>query len=450
MKFLETQARIATRRVLWRINHLFPAWVWLVLSILGALLTALVARADYVESVWNGTISNAKPESQRKRVSMFEAVETEGEPTPAYYASPAIVATNSSTGWPTITHHQYRMRHQVSGVWSTVWTGPELTGGGTYAINVSEITATGSGTYVLEKNEKLGSSWLGWQSTASASQVVVSSGGPKSGSLVLVPEVPGPVTVARGSLLHQWEFELPPHSSTNLSLQHSSPFFVVVEDYKVFMTPDGGEAYGYEEIDEHTSTQNEVESPETEPPPSENVVNAPEVEYTTGEEAAPAARVETVEDLQDLDANNEARHTDEAGILRQIRKGIEDIVGSIAGLAGGGEGEVTSEHEHEEEIESRMEETEELWEDFWEEVDGLYDDVTDTIDMIQPTIPPGTPQLYIEMEIPWSKTNPKKKLILQSNPQMDFWVAIARGICMVGLLVIAADGILTVCRKMFI
>jgi hypothetical protein len=264
-------------------------------------------------------------------------------------------------------------------------------------------------------------------------------------------EVPGPVTIGRGTLLHQWEFEMSPHSSTTLSLEHDGPFFVVVEDYKVFITPDGGTAYGYEEIDEHTSTENTIESPETEAPDPVNEVNAPEVDYTTGPEAPPADREAVVQDLQTLNDNQEARHTDEAGILRQIRKGIEDIVGSIAGLAGGLQGDsekpITSEHEHEENFDSRVDEIRDDWGAFWDEVDGLYDDVGNFINTVNPTIPAGTPGLYIEMEIPWSRENPKRKLILQSNPQMDTWMALARAICMVAILIIGADAVLTTCRK---
>jgi hypothetical protein len=280
-------------------------------------------------------------------------------------------------------------------------------------------------------------------------QTSYSQEGTYTADLVTLDEV-----ISRGALLHQWEFEMSPHSSTTLSLEHDGPFFVVVEDYKVFMTPDGGTAYGYEEIDELTSTENTVESPETEAPDPVNEVNAPEVEYTTGPEAPPADREAVVEDLQTLNDNQEARHTDEAGILRQIRKGIEDVVGSIAGLAGGLQGdpgeETTSEHEHEEGFQDKVDQVREDWDEFWEEVDGLYDDVGDFVGSVNPTIPAGTPGLFIEMEIPWSTTTPKGKITLQSTPAMDTWVAIARGICMVALLIIATDAILTTTRKAFV
>jgi len=364
------------------------------------------AFADYSVDRYTGTVTNSKSEPQRKRVSIFAAVVTEGV---AYQQwIPTVTRSDHSTN----THYtQYRIYvdgilvHTSAGLINPAGTGASWSGVAPYV----GPTQTKSGVFTSRSIEQriwstsLGNAWGGWNTLG-------------SGEIGNATTEYTEGTMERGGLVNQWEFEMPPNSSTTLNLEHSGPFYVVIEDYKQYLTPDGGEAYAWEELDEYTSTEVTEVSEETEAPEPNNQIDAPGVEYSSGDPITPATRKETVETLQDLDDNDEARHSDTAGVLGQIKTGVDKTVEVLSGMAGGGDLPAT---DHEAAADSLKEELSE----FANNVDALADEVATMAGAISLGRPSGTPTFYYELDLPRAAS----PIIVSSNPTMDSWMVIVRG-----------------------
>ena len=412
-------------------------WSGVLLTVL-ALFLVHFARADYAQDRWSGTVTNPKPDNQRKRVSVFDAVVTEG------VSFQQWIPTVSRTGNSTSTHYtQYRIYvdgilvHTSSGLINPAGAGASWSGVAPYV----GPTQTKSGVFSSRSMEyriwstALGNAWGGWN-TLGAGEIGSATTEYTEG------------TMERGPLVHQWEFEMPPYSSTGLNLEHTGPFFVIIEDYKAYLTPDGGEAYGYDEVDEFTSTEETIVDAATTAPEPENVVNAPDVEYTAGETATPSPRVESVTELEHLDANDEARHSATKGILEQIRKAVADSVSTLASIAGGTPGpEGAAEAAEEEAVTEREDSTREAIEGIMDEGSSLADNVAALYHRVNVVNASQAPEFYLSMAIPWA---PGKNLVLESNPTMDAWVAIGRQLIMAYAFFIAVCETVVIVRKCFV
>jgi len=410
--------------------------VWQILRISAILAVfAGVASADYTQNRWVGQLTNTRPEAQRKRVSMFAAVVDVGATTYVWRTAGATV--NS----PTIStaRRVYLNRHTGNGGSGTIFSSTRL----------ADTVANTSTAYVIPSldRETAHSTSVWYTTNVNDSTLAQQFGGAAQQNSTLV-SVPGTTTTTRGALLHQYEFEMAPHSSMALNLEHTGPFFVVVEDYKEFLTPDGGTTYGYEEVDEHTSTLATIVDPATTAPAPENIVDAPDVEYTAGETAAPAARVAAVTELEHLDTNDEARHTDTMGILEQIREGIADSVSTISGLAGGTPGAKGPQEDAEDSlITDREESTSAAIGGVVDQVEGVVDNLIAIKNNIQTSAASQAPEFYLSMPIPWA---PGKNLTLQSNETMDAWMSLARQIIMSYAFFIAVCETIVILRKSFV
>jgi len=288
LRLVERLMELSNLLVSWIVGTTFFYVIWKILKWIAIMVVASgVLFADYTQNRWVGNLTNPLPTVQRKRVSMFDAETT---PTSTqYYVAPESYSRSANGG---TTSYQIRLVVRESGVWS--WGTSSITVPG---VSPGYSSMEGTTPEVVLSGAPDGAIWqvkYDWQAWEYPSFWNGSLGqqirnvNPGGGVPVLTRSVGG--TTVRGALLHQYEFEMAPHSSMSLNLEHTGPFYVVVEDYKQFLTNDGATTYGYEEVDEHTSTLATIVDPSTVAPPPENIVDAPNVEYTAGETAPPAAK----------------------------------------------------------------------------------------------------------------------------------------------------------------
>jgi len=399
---------------------------WIIFAILVGLVTAGIVKADVTTYTWNGTLTNPQPNPQMKRVSKFEAVVVEGET--IYYLAEGIQGPTTATsvghsggGTMRIAAQPYSPANTPVGDLIEFGVVTYINSGAPFYSGYNftwPYTVMPSGATKLQLRWKRESPFF-QAAYNNATTIIAASSGTTEDEL------------SYGPLIEHWSFQMPPHSNQAITLSHTGPFFVKIENLVEKPTPDGGVGYEWETDEDHTSTENTYDAPEDVPEgDGDNEVDAPEVEYSSGDIAAPAVRPETVDSFETLDQADEARHQDTAGILAQIKAGIDTAVGTIAGLSKGTPTEA-------EQMEADLAEADSAWDEamdgaeaFMASADAVASAAGNLATASGIGLPTGAPSLFLSLPIPWS---PGNNLTLTSNDTMDYWMLIARTIMIAGM-----------------
>jgi hypothetical protein len=369
-------------------------WVWLLVLVFGC----GSIFADYSVDRYVGSLTNASPTSVTKRVSLYAAEVTEGEDTIGYQSAAYTISYSSGIE----RHIKWRLLHPTT---LAQLEAPVLLG-------TSSSSFGGPWTIPSQTRDFDFKAELGYYQISTGN--FLGTVGVRQDANEIT--VPGETTVARGALIWQQEFELAANSSTSLNLEHSGPFFVVIEELKHYITPDGGGSFAWEEEEEYTSTEHTEVSEETEhEPQSEIGGNVPD--YDSGPAPEEETRHATVDTLQKADDNSESRHTETKGWLSKISAGVDAAVNAISGLGGGGPQEQEPDYEQ---AETDAESLREGVSGAVDAMDDVYQKLLDIAGAISMSLPSGSPQFYIEFD--WQG----ETVVIQSTTAQDNFMAIVR------------------------
>lgn len=291
---------------------------------LGVLLLLLLASPASAYTLYHTSqvVNNSGPTFERYRATVYAVDHTAAAPTGNYFI-PAATRNFSTTS----TGHRAIQVQIRNGLGAVLWeSGVISTNGGTGLPGSAGIIAAYPVSYPYISNAG-GPNWSWWVRIWQSGTSAWGSYTAYNPQLVPTTEYSEEV-YERGAILNQWEFDLAAFSSITLNIEQSEAFYLVVDQVKQVGTPDGGYNYAYEELDEYTSTSFTSEEPE---PESTTEVGPPE--YDPGDTATPATRPGTVDSTATLNQAQEARHTDEKGVLEQIRDGVGAGVNTASGAA---------------------------------------------------------------------------------------------------------------------
>jgi hypothetical protein len=398
--------------------------VWYVLwaSFLVGILGGKALFGDYVVDRYSGSLVNSSPVSVTKRVSTYAAVSSGGDE----YLQADPLAYNRYVF--TLNTAGMRLAMKIGSSYSWVSAPIVITRvppsnymtGNTPAVALPE-------EYVVSGSNAL--RWMYKDTTYSGFPDVIDStywnttgNHLNNGVTTSTPATSTQVTeetFTRGSLLFQREFELLPNSSMALNLEHDGPFFVVIEELKQFVTPDGGGGFAWEEQEEHTSTEHTEVSEETEHEP-EITVGGNVPDYDSGPEPEAETRHETVDTLQKADDNSESRHTETKGWLAKISAGVDAAVNAISGLSGGGKEWEENADAPDDVAEAEAESLKDQVSGAVNAMDDVYQKTLDIVDSISMALPSGEPEFRIEFT--WKGED----VVIESTPAQDSFMAIVR------------------------